>query len=322
MAAGCVIGVDLGGTKLLAGTVDADLHVHHRTFRLARPDDESALIDQLADTIAEARAAAPGEVLGVGVGVPGLVDPRSGVVQDSNHLPLRGVALREMLSERTELPVTLDNDANAAMVAEARRGAARGATDAVLLTIGTGIGGGLLVGGRIVHGARGAAAELGHMIVQADGPPCPGRCPNHGCLEALVSGHAIGIEGTRVAAQRPDSALAAASARGEAITGMLVSQLAQAGDEAARGVIRVMGEHLGLGIVTLVNVFNPEVVVVGGGAIGAGELLLAPARAVVAQRALPIAREGLRIVPTHFGAEAGMIGAACMALESAGIATA
>ncbi len=322
MAAGCVIGVDLGGTKLLAGTVDADLEVHHRTFRLARPDDESAVIDQLVETITEGCAAAPGEVLGVGLGVPGLVDVRTGVVQDSNHLPLQGVALRDVLSERVGLPVAIDNDGNMAMLAESRRGAARGAQDAVLLTIGTGIGGGLLVGGRIVHGARGAAGELGHMIVDADGPPCPGRCPNHGCLEALVSGHALGLEGARVGAERPGSALGAAIARGEPITGLLVTELAHGGDAASREVITTMGEYLGLGIVSLVNMFNPEVVVVGGGAIGAGELLLVPARAVVAQRALPIAREGLRIVATRFGSEAGMVGAACMALEAAGIATA
>jgi glucokinase len=206
-----------------------------------------------------------------------------------------------------------------AMLAESRRGAAQGARDAVLLTIGTGIGGGLLVGGSIVHGARGAAGELGHMVVDADGPPCPGRCPNHGCLEALVSGHALGIEGVRLAAERPDSALHEAHERGEDITGLLVTELALAGDEAARSAVTTMGARLGLGIVTLANVFNPEVVVVGGGAIGAGELLLAPAREVVAQRALPTARAGLRIVATHFGAEAGMLGAACMALEAAGI---
>jgi len=319
MAAGCVIGVDLGGTKLLAGTVDADLQVHHRSFRMARPDDASAVIDQLVETVEEGRAAAPGEVLGVGLGVPGLVDPETGVVADSNHLPLAGVAVRDVLAERVGLPVAIDNDGNMAMLAESRRGAARGARDAVLLTIGTGIGGGLLVGGSIVHGARGAAGELGHMIVDADGPPCPGRCPNHGCLEALVSGHALGIEGSRLAAERPDSALHEARERGDEITGLLVTELALAGDEAARGAIAAMGANLGLGIVTLANVFNPEVVVVGGGAIGAGELLLEPAREVVAARALPITRERLRIVATQFGAEAGMVGAACMALEAAGI---
>jgi glucokinase len=188
-----------------------------------------------------------------------------------------------------------------------------------MLTLGTGIGGGLIVGGQLVHGRRGAAAELGHMIVEADGPACPGRCPNRGCLESLVSGHAIGREGARVAELDPAGALGRARAAGREITGALVTELAHDGDEAARAIMTEMGGRLGLGMVTLVNVFNPEVIVVGGGAIAAGELLLAPARAVVEERALPVSREGVRIVSAHFGAEAGMLGAACMALDAAGV---
>jgi glucokinase len=319
MAAGCVIGVDLGGTKLLAGTVDSRLDVHHRAYRLARPDDAHALIDQLVETIQEAMEAATDEVLAVGLGVPCLVDPATGVALDSNHLPLRGVGVRDLLTERLGLPVVVDNDANAAMLVEWRLGEAKGATDAVMLTLGTGIGGGLIVGGRLVHGTRGAAAELGHIIVEADGPPCPGRCPNHGCLEALVSGHAIGAEGLRVARGAPESALGRALAAGREITGALVTELAHDGDAAARDVMTLMGQRLGLGVVTLVNIFNPSVVVVGGGAIAAGDLLLAPAREVVARRALPINRESVRLVSARFGAESGMLGAACMALDLAGV---
>jgi glucokinase len=319
MAAGCVIGVDLGGTKLLAGTVDSRLDVHHRAYRLARPDDTGALIDQLVETIGEAIDASTAEVLAVGVGIPCLVEPKTGVALDSNHLPLRGVGVRDLLAERLGLPVVVDNDANAAMLVEWRMGEAQGASDAVMLTLGTGIGGGLIVGGRLVHGARGAAAELGHIMVDSDGPPCPGRCPNHGCLEALVSGHAIGAEGLRVARGAPESALGRALASGREITGSLVTELAHDGDTAARDVMNLMGERLGLGVVTLVNIFNPEVVVVGGGAIAAGELLLAPAREVVARRALPINRELVRLVSARFGAESGMLGAACMALDVAGV---
>jgi glucokinase len=319
MAAGCVIGVDLGGTKLLAGTVDSKLEVHHRAYRLARPDDTGALIDQLVETIQEAVEAAPAPVLAVGVGIPGLVDPATGVALDSNHLPLRGVAVRDVLTERLGLRVAVDNDANAAMLVEGRYGEARGARHAIMLTLGTGIGGGLIVDGRLVHGARGAAAELGHIIVDADGPPCPGRCPNHGCLEALVSGHAIGAEGLRLAREAPDSALGRALASGRDISGALVTELAHDGDSPACDVMTLMGQRLGLGVVTLVNIFNPEVVVVGGGAIAAGELLLAPAREVVARRALPVNREDVRLVSARFGAESGMLGAACMALDLAGV---
>jgi glucokinase len=319
MAAGCVIGVDLGGTKLLAGTVDSKLEVHHRVYRLARPDDTGALLDQLVEAVREAVEAAPAEVVAVGLGVPGLVDPKTGVALDSNHLPLRGVAVRDLLAERVGLPVVVDNDANAAMLVEWRCGEARGADNAIMLTLGTGIGGGLIVGGRLVHGTRGAAAELGHIIVDADGPPCPGSCPNHGCLEALVSGHAIGVEGLARARSAPDSALGRALGAGRDITGALVTELAHDGDPAARDVMTLMGERLGLGVVTLVNIFNPEVVVVGGGAIAAGELLLAPAREVVARRALPINRADVRLVSARFGAESGMLGAACMALDLAGL---
>jgi glucokinase len=319
MAAGCVIGVDLGGTKLLAGTVDSKLEVHHRAYRLARTDDAGALIDQLVEAVQEAVEAAPGPVLAVGLGIPCLVDPQTGVALDSNHLPLHGVAVRDVLAERLGLPVAVDNDGNASMLAEWRWGEAQGASNAIMLTLGTGIGGGLIVDGRLVHGARGAAAELGHIIVDADGPPCPGSCPNHGCLEALVSGHAIGAEGLRHARETPDSALGRALASGRQITGALVTELAHDGDPAACDVMALMGSRLGLGVVTLVNIFNPEVVVVGGGAIAAGELLLAPARKVVARRALPINREDVRLAPARFGAESGMLGAACMALDVAGV---
>jgi glucokinase len=319
MAAGCVIGVDLGGTKLLAGTVDSKLEVHHRAYRLARPDDAGALIDQIVEAVQEAIEAAPSQVLAVGVGIPCLVEPDTGVALDSNHLPLRGVGVRDVLTERLGLPVAVDNDANAAMLVEWRCGEARGTQNAIMLTLGTGIGGGLIVDGRLVHGARGAAAELGHIIVDADGPPCPGSCPNNGCLEALVSGHAIGAEGLRRAGDAPESALGRALASGRDITGALVTELAHDGDPTAREVMTLMGERLGLGVVTLVNIFNPEVVVVGGGAIAAGELLLAPAREVVARRALPINRADVRLVSARFGAESGMLGAACMALDVAGV---
>jgi glucokinase len=319
MAAGCVIGVDLGGTKLLAGTVDSMLDVHHRAYRLHRPGDAAAVIDQLVEAIQESIDTATSEVLAVGVGVPALVDPKTGVALDSNHLPLHGVSVRDLLAERLALPVVVDNDANAAMLVEWRMGEAKGTTDAIMLTLGTGIGGGLIVGGRLVHGHRGAAAELGHIIVEADGPPCPGSCPNHGCLESLVSGHAIGVEGLRIARGVPESGLGRALAAGREITGALVTEIAHDGDPAARDVMTLMGQRLGLGVVTLVNIFNPEVVVVGGGAIAAGELLLAPARDVVQRRALPINRSDVRLVSARFGAESGMLGAACMALDAVGV---
>ncbi|MEA2270876.1 MAG: glucokinase [Solirubrobacteraceae bacterium] len=312
MADACVIGVDLGGTKLLAGTVDAELRVHHRAYRLARRD---AVLDTIVEAVQEAREATTHEIAAVGVGVPCLVEPRRGVAMACNHLPLVDVPLRDLLAERLGLPVVLDNDTNAALVAESRFGAARGAREVVMLTVGTGIGGGLLVDGRIVRGATGAAGELGHVVVDDDGPPCPGNCPNRGCLEAFVSGPALAREGRRAAEAQPDSGLGQALAAGRDVTGPLVTELAHDGDPVAREVIAGLGRWLGIGVANFVNVFNPEVVVVGGGLVAAGDLLLEPARAVVAERALVPARDQVRIVPARFGDESGMLGAAAMAFD-------
>jgi glucokinase len=313
----CVIGVDLGGTKLLAGAVDERLEVHHRAYRMAQAPDAGAVMERIVSAVEEVREAVDGAVDAVGVGVPCLVDPERGVAMTSNHLPIDDLAIRDLLAERLDLLVAVDNDANAAMLAEWRYGAAKGARNAVLLTLGTGIGGGLVVEGRLVHGAAGAAAEIGHMVIDINGPPCPGRCPNHGCLESLASGIAIGREGLRVARDAPESALGRALLAGREITGALVTELAHDGDAAARDVLALIGERLGIGITSLVNIFDPEVVVVGGGVIAAGDLLLAPARDVVARRALEPSRAAVRIVPARFGAESGMLGAAALALEAA-----
>jgi glucokinase len=315
MADACVIGVDLGGTKLLAGTVDAELRVHHRAYRLARRD---AVIDTIVEAVGEAREATDREVLAVGVGVPCLVEPRRGVAMACNHLPLVDVPVRDLLAERLDLPVVVDNDSTAALIAETRWGAARDARDVVMLTIGTGVGGGVLVDGLVLRGASGAAGELGHVVIDAGGPPCPGNCPNRGCLEAFVSGPALAVEGLRRALELPDSGLGQARAAGREITGPLVTELAHDGDVAAREAVLTLGRHLGVGIASLVNVFNPEVVVVGGGLVAAGELLLEPARAVVAERALAPARDQVRIVAARFGAESGMLGAAGLAFDVVG----
>src|SRR3954452_18400954 len=282
MAGACVIGVDLGGTKLLAGTVDAELRVHHRAYRLSRRD----AVETIVEAVEEAREATAREVRAGGVGVPCLIAPASGVAMACNHFELVDVPVRDLLAERLGLPVVVDNDANAALVAEWRNGAGRGAGNGVLLTIGTGVGGGLLLDGRIVRGASGAAGELGHIVIDESGPPCPGNCPNRGCLEAFVSGPALALEGRGRGEAAPDSGLGRALAAGREITGPLVTELAHDGDEAARAAVAVLGRHLGVGIASLVNVFNPEVVVIGGGLVAAGVLLLEPAREVVAARAL------------------------------------
>lgn len=318
MSTGCVIGVDLGGTKLLAGAVDRELNVHHRATRPARAADHHAVIETVVAAVGEVRDAiegASGSVQAVGIGIPSLIDERRGIAVMSTHLPLAGVPFRDLVAERIGLPLFVDNDANAAMLAEWRFGAARGARDAALLTIGTGIGGGLVVGGALQRGSQGAGAELGHMVVWADGPLCNGACPNRGCLEALVSGTALAREAQRIARERPRSGLGQALAAGREISGPLVTELAHDGDSAAIAALAAIGRWLGVGVANLVNMLNPDVVVIGGGVVAAGELLLEPARAVVAQRALSPSREHVRIVPARFGAESGMLGAATLALD-------
>jgi glucokinase len=307
--------MDAGGTKLLGGVVDADLVVHHRVHRHIQGLDRAELIETIVDAVEEARSAAP-DVRGVGFGIPATVRPESGSVMVSNHLPLDGVPFGALMSERLDLPVAVDNDSNVAILAEHRAGAARGVEDAVMLTLGTGIGGGLILGGRLYRGSVGAGAELGHIVVDADGPDCPGDCPGRGCLEAFASGNALGRAGHEAARRQPDSALGRAFAGGREITGGLVTELAHDGDEAAIEVVANAGRWLGVGIVSLVNALNPELVIIGGGASANGELLLGPAREVVAERGLPPNRELARIVIAHFGAEASMIGAALTALDA------
>jgi glucokinase len=316
MAAGCVIGVDVGGTRLRAGAVDADLRVHHRAYRLVGARHSQAVIDTIVDAVTEAREAVRSDIAAVGVGLPCLVALDGAVVMACNHLDIRGVPVRDVLAERLGVPVALDHDANCALYAEARHGAARGARHAIMITVGTGVGGAVLVGGEILRGASGAAGELGHVVIDEAGPPCPGRCPNRGCLEAFVSGPALAGEGMRLAVTYPESPLGRAAAAGREITGALVTELAHDGDAAARDAIVEMGERLGVGLTGLVNVFNPEVIVLGGGLIAAGDLLLDPARRVVARRALPPARDQVGIVPARFGEESGMLGAAVLALDA------
>jgi glucokinase len=309
-----VIGIDAGGTKLLGGVVDEGPIVRHRVRRTWRGADRRETLEVMVDAVEEVRAVAP-DAEAVGFGIPSLVEPDTGVSTWSTHLPLEGVPFRDLMSERLGLPVYVDNDVNLALLAEHRHGAARGAQDAVMLALGTGIGGGLLLGGRLYRGARGFGAELGHMVVDLDGPPCGGRCPGRGCLEALASGTAIGVAGEEAARSAPRSSLGRRLAAGGAITGPLVTELAHDGDEVARGVLDRIGRRLGAGLTSVVNAFGPEVVVIGGGAVAAGDMLLEPARRVVAERALPPPRELARIVPAHFGDESGMLGAALFALE-------
>jgi glucokinase len=356
-----VIGVDLGGTKILAGAVDSrlldrlggatssssspfsssssagscdrlggeprpasgppaapeapgGLAAVHRARRPTPTDQLAALLDAVTGLVGEVGAAVDGRVEAVGLGIPCLIE--GGRAAASVHLPLVDFPFAEAISDRLGIPAFIDNDANLALLAEHRAGAALGARDAVMLTVGTGIGGGLLLDGRLYRGSRGAAGELGHMVVWADGPDCGPGCPSRGCLEAVASGTALVREARRLAAERPQSALGRAALDPAGLTGPQVTALAQAGDAGAIEALAGLGRWLGVGIVNLANIFDPELVVIGGGVIAAGELILGPARTVLGERGLPPSARVTRVAAAHFGADSGMLGAAVLAHAS------
>jgi glucokinase len=310
VSAGETIGVDLGGTKMLVGVLaGTDVLWESREASTGQTEDE--LVELLVREVGEARAARP-EAAAVGLGIPATIDHERGVAVSAVNLPLADLPIRDLVAERVGLPVFVDNDANTAALAEHLHGAARGADDAVMLTIGTGIGGGLILGGEVYRGATGAGAELGHTVIDINGPPCQGNCPGRGCVETMASGTAIGREGQLAAESDPDSVLATMLAEGHRIDGRAVTEAALAGDPASIAVFDLVGARLGAALVTFANIFEPEVIVVGGGVMAAGDLLLDPARRTLRERALRPMNE-IAVVAAELGPDAGMIGAAAMA---------
>ncbi len=311
MSAGETIGVDLGGTKMLMGVLDPTRSVLWESREASTGRSQEQLIELLVGEVDAARAARPG-LEAVGLGIPATIDRRRGVAVSAVNLPIRELPIRELAAARTGLPVFVDNDANAAALAEHLYGAARGVESAVVLTIGTGIGGGLILGGEVYRGASGAAAELGHTTIEIDGPPCQGNCPGHGCVETLASGTALGREGREAAQREPDSALAKMRAEGREIDGKAVTEAALAGDPTAVAVFELIGSRLGVALASFANILEPEVIVIGGGVIAAGDLLLEPARRELGARALaPMNRTP--VLAAELGQDAGMIGAAALA---------
>jgi glucokinase len=307
-----VIAVDLGGTKLAVALIDREGRLTSRSVEdtdLAGEDAVLAQLERMVGGLARDGLAA------LGVGVPSTIDQRAGRAVTSVNIPLADVDLRDRLQARFGVPVAVENDANAAAVAEHRVGAGRATEHMVMLTLGTGVGGGLILGGQLYRGAVGAAAELGHMTIDVDGPPCQGTCPGRGHLEAFVSGTAADALAAQAAAETPDGDLGRAARAGRRVDARLATELAREGPGAARAVVEHVGFHLGVGIASYVNIFNPEAVVVGGGFAEAGDLLLEPARRVVAESALEPARNGVRIVPAELGPEAGLVGAGLVAYD-------
>ena len=290
-----MIGIDVGGTKIASGLVSEDGSLAAAHERPTPQGSQQAFLDSLEEAVRGYSE----PVAAVGVGVPSRIDQVAHRVIGSVHAPLAGIDLAGYLEEQLELPVFVDNDGNVAAIAEWQLGAGRGTRDFVMLTLGTGIGGGLILDGHPYRGARGAGAELGHMVVDVNGPPCGAGCPGRGHLETLASGSAA----DRVALE-----LGLADGRVLVDTG-------HDGDPRAVAALAGIGHILGEGMVTIVNVFVPELIAVGGGFGRAGELILGPARAVVATEALDPGRDTVRIVQAELGAEAGVIGAGLSAFD-------
>ena len=295
-----MIGVDLGGTKIASGVVDRDGTVQERRERPTPVSSEAALLEVLDEVVEDLLDDGIGAI---GFGIPSRIDQRSGRTLSSTNIPLAGVDFRDRMADRFGLSVGIDNDANAATIAEWRFGAGRGVRHMVMLTLGTGVGGGLILDGRPYRGSIGAGAELGHMVIDFDGPHCQGSCRGHGHLEVLASGTA----GTA----------AAKAVLGAQATARDLVERAREGDASARGALAEIGRRLGAGLVTIINVFDPELIVVGGGfAAGAGDLVLEPAREFAVAESLFPLNELLRIVPAELGPEAGLVGAGLVAFEA------
>lgn len=312
-ASPAAIGVDIGGTRLRAAAVSADGTVVARESS-ARPEDgpsQDAFIESLLEALADVTGRL-GADLPVGIAIASLVD-RDGRLVAATNLDVGGVELRRRAVERLGAPhVSVVNDATAACLAEARVGGAVGHDDVLLVTVGTGVGGGALVAGRLLRGSDGLATEFGHIVVAEGGRRCP--CGTHGCLEAYAAGRSVGeIAGERLAEGRTSGALASEPV----IDGEAVTRAARAGDEMAVEVIREAGRWLGIGLASLTNVLDPAIVLVGGGAGQAmGEWLLPAARAAYGPRVLGHARRNLAAIePAALGDDAGVVGAALLAID-------
>ena len=303
-----VLGVDVGGTKIAVAAVEGVTATHaveHPTV-LASTD---SLLDGLEHAVRTVIQEA-GHPEAIGVGVPSQIDYETGTVESSVNIPLTGVPLREELGRRFGVPVFVDNDANCAALAEAH---IVGARHLVMLTLGTGVGGGVVIGGRTFRGAHGLGAELGHMTMNPDGPPCPGNCPNRGCLEAYCSGQALERDATELASDKPDSSLARRVGPDGRVSGRELVSAADDGDPDAVLLMENFARILGVGIGTCVNVFEPERLAIGGGLSRASHLFLDRAVREAGSRALPALWKNVSVALAEGGADAGVIGAGVLA---------
>ncbi len=309
-----VVGVDLGGTKIAVGLFTSEGKL---TSQNLQPTDAQegpqAVIENLCQAIfhliSQAGIGFP-QIKGIGVAAAGAIDTHNGVVTLSPNLPgWRNIPLRKILKDSLGVPVYLTNDANAAAFGEYLFGAGQNTANLVYITVSTGIGGGIIINGEVYEGISGAAGEIGHMTIDINGPPC--NCGSNGCLEILASGSALAREARRhVKAGESMAILEASGGDLDRISAETIFQAAQQGDRLAGKLIQQTGRYLGVGLANLVNIFNPELIIVGGGLSNMGEHLMGPARDVMQERAYQVSANAVRIVPALLGNDSGLIGAA------------
>ena len=303
-----VLGVDVGGTKVAVAAVDGVTATRTREHPTVTVSAD-ALLDGVEHVVRDMIADA-GQPDAIGVGVPSQIDFATGTVETSVNIPLTGVPLREELGRRFGVPVVVDNDANCAALAEAH---IVGEKHLVMLTLGTGVGGGVVIDGLTFRGANGLGAELGHIAVNPDGPPCPGNCPNRGCLEAYCSGQALERDGTELASDKPDSPLAERLGPDGRLSARRLVGAAEDGDPDALLIMENFGRMLGIGISNYVNVFQPTRLAIGGGLSRASHLFLDRAVQEAGARTLPALWKRVTVALAEGGADAGVIGAGLLA---------
>ena len=309
-----VLAVDLGGTKIIAAVVLPDGKLVSRNYCLTVADKgPEIVIDRILSAVNGAIAQAKlktSELMGIGVAAAGILDVRRGIITTSPNLPgWHDVPLRNILADKLGIVTCLINDASAAALGEHRFGAGRGFDNMIYLTVSTGIGGGIIVNGELYSGTDGCAGELGHVTIEVDGPRC--HCGNFGCLEALASGWAVVREAkTRINRGETSSIVEIAGGKLENITAEKIAEAARQGDRLACDIVAEAANHLGVGLANLVNIFNPELIVIGGGLSKMGNMLLKPARKVLKGSAFKLPADTVRIVRARLGSNAGIIGAA------------
>ena len=315
--AAAVIGVDVGGTKVAVAKIEGREAVaaSEKPTELSSTD---ALIEQIEQQVREVIDQTE-KPAAIGIGLPSQIDFKTGTIVASVNIPLEGVPLGEQLSERLGgIPVYVDNDANSAALAEAHFVDDGPAKHLVMYTLGTGVGGGVVIDGAIFRGSTGLGAELGHAVIQMDGPDCPGTCPNRGCLEALCSGMALERDATEFAQDHPDSRigeLLKQSDKGKVRGRDVVAAARDNDDEDALKLLERLGTYLGVGLSGAINTFEPHYIVIGGGLSQGADLFLDRAREEANARALPALAERVRILLAEGGARAGLIGAGLLAAQ-------